>query len=115
MKSRRQFLADSATAISMMLSAGWLRAAGNWVGGMRTCKIPGTDLTVSRMGFGCAGLVRWTKGAVSAAELEDVGRLVHAAYDNGISLYDHAELYGFGRCEEVFGEVLTRSPGLRDK
>jgi predicted oxidoreductase len=47
--------------------------------------------------------------------VEDAGRLVHAAYDNGITLYDHAELYGFGRCEEVFGEILTRSPGLRDK
>jgi predicted oxidoreductase len=30
-------------------------------------------------------------------------------------LFDHADIYGGGQCEEIFGEVLRKSPGLRDQ
>jgi predicted oxidoreductase len=39
---------------------------------------------------------------------------VRAAIENGYTLFDHADIYGAGACEEVFGEVLAESPGLRD-
>ncbi len=33
----------------------------------------------------------------------------------GITTFDHADIYGGGRCEELFGEVLEAKPELRDK
>ena len=38
-----------------------------------------------------------------------------AAFDAGYTLFDHADIYGDGTCEALFGEVLRESPGLRDK
>ena len=33
----------------------------------------------------------------------------------GITLFDHADIYTNGKAEAVFGEVLARTPGLREK
>jgi predicted oxidoreductase len=46
--------------------------------------------------------------------------LVHAALDAGITLFDTADIYGFGEqgfgaAEELLGEVFAENPGLRDK
>ena len=40
---------------------------------------------------------------------------IRAAVDAGYTQFDHADIYGAGRCEELFGEVLRESPGLRDR
>lgn len=40
---------------------------------------------------------------------------VMAAFDAGYTLFDHADIYGDGTCEALFGEILRESPGLRDK
>ncbi len=42
-------------------------------------------------------------------------RAVHAAIDAGYTLFDHADIYGGGDCESLFGDVLKESPGLREK
>ena len=82
---------------------------------MQTCKIPHTDLLVSRLAYGCAGLIAWNKDEVSAGDIAKAARVVNTAYDNGITFFDHADIYAFGKSEMVFGEVLKQSPGLRDK
>ena len=38
---------------------------------------------------------------------------VDTALEHGINFFDHADIYGKGRCEELFGQVLT--PSLREK
>ena len=112
---------------------------------MRTCKIPRTDLEVSRIAYGCGALAsigrpkpptaedgaeaiakfkaahstetieKWKREPLSADVIDKAARMVHAAHDHGITLFDHADIYGFGKAEEAFGEVLRRSPGLRDR
>ena len=42
-----------------------------------------------------------------------VDRLVRTALDQGINSFDHADIYGGGRSEEVFGTLLAGNPGLR--
>ena len=42
-----------------------------------------------------------------------VDRLVRTALDQGIDLFDHADIYGGGRSEELFGQVLSAAPELR--
>lgn len=41
-------------------------------------------------------------------------RAVRAAIDSGYTLFDHADIYGGGACEALFGEVLRETPSLRD-
>ncbi len=40
---------------------------------------------------------------------------MHAALDEGINFFDHADIYGGGRSEEIFGAFLEENRGLREK
>jgi aryl-alcohol dehydrogenase-like predicted oxidoreductase len=82
---------------------------------MATCKVPQTDIVVSRIAYGCADLSTWDSVPLSNASVDDAEKIVHAAYENGITLFDHGDVYTFGKSEEAFGRVLKRSPGLRQK
>jgi predicted oxidoreductase len=42
-------------------------------------------------------------------------RALHTAVENGYSLFDHADIYGGGECEALFGEFLAESPSIRDE
>lgn len=66
---------------------------------METRKI-GT-LTVSLVGLGCNNL----GGRIDARQSE---RVVHAALDAGITLFDTADIYSHGRSEELLGTALGR-------
>lgn len=56
-------------------------------------------------------------GAMRIADMSDkcVDRLLGCAMESGINFFDHADIYGNGRSEEVFGNALKRSSGLREK
>ncbi|MBQ7983933.1 MAG: aldo/keto reductase, partial [Clostridia bacterium] len=45
----------------------------------------------------------------------ETGAYISHALDCGCNYFDHADIYGGGRCEEVFGEALARNPSLRQK
>ena len=77
--------------------------------------LPGSDLVISRVGYACSGLIAWDRTPLSAADIATASRLVHTACDSGITLFDHADLYAFGKAEAVFGKVLKQSPRLRDR
>ena len=81
---------------------------------MRTYEIKNTDLSVSRISFGCASLGGWIPGVVDGDTIQAAERLVHTACDVGVTLFDMADFYGFGNAETAFGEVLKRTPSLRD-
>jgi predicted oxidoreductase len=44
-----------------------------------------------------------------------IEQLIHASLDSGITTFDHADVYGDHRNEELFGNVLKKNPGLRQK
>ncbi len=56
-------------------------------------------------------------GCMRIAQLSDyeADRYVTTALECGYNCFDHADIYGDGRCEEVFGDVLKRDKTLRDK
>ena len=56
------------------------------------------------------GCMRLAKLSIDEAE-----KLIFSAVENGIKLFDHADIYGNRKCEQIFGEVLKRNPGLRNK
>src|SRR5262245_3602938 len=82
---------------------------------MKTYEIEHTDLVVSRISFGCASLGGWIPGAIDADTLVAAERLIHTACDVGVTLFDMADFYGHGNAETAFGEVLRRTPSLRER
>lgn len=82
---------------------------------MKTFTIPHTDLQASILGLGCMALGGgWAPGALTP-ELEHQARaFLDAAAELGTNFFDHADIYAFGRAEEVFGRILKERPALRD-
>ena len=73
---------------------------------MKTITLNNTNLSIPEIGMGCMRIV----------ELENADAVkswVDTALEHGINFFDHADIYGKGRCEELFGQILT--PLLREK
>lgn len=74
-----------------------------------------SGLRVSRMGYGCWRLAG-SEGAEPPGDALTSGKqAVLAAVDAGFTLFDLADIYGGGRCEEIFGAALRDRPGLRNR
>lgn len=52
---------------------------------------------------------------MSGLSIEEAEKLISCALENGVELFDHADIYGNRKCEEIFGEVLKRNPEFRKK
>ncbi|MFE4198298.1 aldo/keto reductase family oxidoreductase [Paenarthrobacter sp. NPDC056912] len=69
-----------------------------------------------RLIYGCMGLGGpWDGTSYGAVEIEQAAAVIEASQGIGIDLFDHADIYRSGKSEAVFGEVLARSEGLREK
>ena len=68
---------------------------------MRTRPLGRTGQVVSAIGFGVSGAL-----ATPLISSADVRKLVHAAIDGGITLFDTGPSYGDGLAEERLGEAL---------
>ncbi|RXI95565.1 aldo/keto reductase [Anaerobacillus alkaliphilus] len=74
------------------------------------------QISTSRLVFGCMGLGGgWNQTPVSEEDILSAERAIDAALSIGITMFDHADIYTFGKAEKVFGEVLKRRPELRDQ
>lgn len=57
-----------------------------------------------------SGVWRW-----HTVSQDTVAKLIHTSLDEGITTFDHADIYGDHGNEEIFGNVLKKNPGLRPK
>ena len=64
-----------------------------------------SGLSVPTVAVGCMRISEMSEKEVSA--------FIDTAMSYGASFFDHADIYGGGKSEEVFGKCLT--PSLRDK
>lgn len=46
---------------------------------------------------------------------EKPDKIINTALENGIDYFDHADIYGGGKCEEIFGDFLAENKSLRDR
>jgi predicted oxidoreductase len=74
---------------------------------MKYIKIPNTDMNASEISLGCMRISRMTN--------QEITTLINTAMDEGINFFDHADVYGDGKCEEKFSEALGMSSSLREK
>jgi aryl-alcohol dehydrogenase-like predicted oxidoreductase len=72
---------------------------------MESIEIAGTSLVVSRIGMGTWAIGGWMWGGTDEAQSI---RTIHEALDRGITLFDTAPVYGFGRSEEILGKALAQ-------
>ncbi|MFD6339373.1 MULTISPECIES: aldo/keto reductase family oxidoreductase [unclassified Streptomyces] len=69
-----------------------------------------------RLLYGCMGLGGgWDTTPYGAVDIAEAEAAVEAALDSGITVFDLADIYRHGKSEAVFGEVLARTPGLRER
>lgn len=74
------------------------------------------DQLTNRIALGCMGLTgTWNAAEMNADREKRAIDAFQAAYEAGIQLYDHADIYGGGTCEEVFAKCLASVPGAREK
>lgn len=74
---------------------------------MKYNQIKHTDLNVSNIIMGNMRLPQ-----LSLLEIE---QLIRTALDEGINFFDHADIYGQGRSEELFAEAIQMNSSIREK
>lgn len=74
---------------------------------MKYMKNSSSEKEISRVALGCMRIGDMTD--------KQADEHINNALDCGINYFDHADIYGRGKCEEVFGGVLKRNPALRDR
>lgn len=74
---------------------------------MKTIDIGKSGLNASALGIGCM--------RISELSVKETEELIDTALGLGINLFDHADLYSGGVCEELFGKVLAQRPSLREQ
>ena len=65
---------------------------------MRTMKLGSSDLKVPVIAVGCMRLSTVSKEVAAA--------FLHSAIEQGANYFDHADIYGGGASETLFGEAL---------
>jgi predicted oxidoreductase len=83
---------------------------------MRTQQIGTTPLISSRLSYGCMRISgTWDYSKVTPEHIAAGEVACITAYEAGYTLFDHADIYGSTACEEIFGGVLKKVGGMRER
>ncbi|SCJ93494.1 Oxidoreductase YdhF [uncultured Clostridium sp.] len=66
-----------------------------------------SNIKASNIGLGCMRIANMGK--------EEVNKLVNIALEEGINFFDHADIYGGGKSEEIFSESIEMNSSIREK
>jgi len=69
--------------------------------------IGGEKINASEIALGCM--------RIASKPLKEVKELIDTALEEGINFFDHADIYGGGKSEEVFAEAIGMNPNIREK
>ncbi len=58
---------------------------------------------------------RWQRIPLSAEHEAETRAFLDAAEELGANFFDHADIYAYGRAEEVFGRIMKERPSLRER
>lgn len=104
-KTHQNILSKMANKVADKI--GYVRTGVKPLDGPMTMNLGNSDMDASRIALGC---MRMDKMSV-----QEAGKLVNIALEQGITLFDHADIYGGGRSEEIFGQVLMANKGMRER
>ncbi len=81
---------------------------------MKQIPLGQSSLKSSRLAYGCMRISgTWNPNEITPEKIKRGKQAVLAAYEAGYTLFDHADIYGRGECERIFGEVLKENPRIR--
>jgi len=70
----------------------------------------------SELVYGCMGLGgKWNQDPLTKKDFTQAHQIVEHVLESNINVFDHADIYQFGKAEQVFGNVLKQDPSLREK
>lgn len=73
---------------------------------MKQVKFGSSQLEVPAVILGCMRM--------NSLSVQEAARVIEVAADNGITFFDHADIYGGGDCETLFGKALKTTNLNRD-
>ncbi len=74
---------------------------------MRTMKLGSSGLKVPVIAVGCMRI-----NSLNKAEAE---KFIRTALESGLNFFDHADVYGGGKCEEIFADAIHMNDDIREK
>lgn len=74
---------------------------------MKTIRVAGIELDVSEISLGCMRISRMTN--------QEISYLINTALDEGVTFFDHADVYGGGQSEAKFAEAMNMNASVREK
>lgn len=74
---------------------------------MKKINIGNGAISASEISLGCMRIAELSK--------KDASALINTAIEAGIDFFDHADIYGGGKSEEVFAEAAGMTPSVREK
>lgn len=86
---------------------GYERTGVKPLGGLNARNLGNSDMDASQIALGCMRM--------ASLDLPDAAKLVNYALELGITLFDHADIYGNGQSEELFGRILKGNKGMRER
>src|SRR5690554_1247276 len=82
---------------------------------MRTIPLQKRNIPASQVVLGTMGLGGgWNRNPITEADIKEAHEAVEAALSVGINYFDLADIYTYGKSEQVFGQVLKEKPEIRD-
>jgi aryl-alcohol dehydrogenase-like predicted oxidoreductase len=74
-------------------------------GGKLNMKLGKTAIQVSKQGLGCMSMSEFYGTPLAES---DAINLISTAFENGVNMFDTADVYGFGRNEELVGKAISK-------
>lgn len=74
---------------------------------MKTIKLGTSTLEVPVVAVGCMRM--------NSLDKQQAERFVKTSLELGANFFEHADIYGGGKCEEIFADAIQMSPSVRDK
>ncbi|WNB92558.1 aldo/keto reductase [Bacillus sp. NEB1478] len=74
---------------------------------MKKIRLGTSDLQAGEISLGCMRMADLSK--------QDARHVIENAMELGVNLFDHADIYGGGKSEEVFADAIDMNPSVREK
>lgn len=74
---------------------------------MKYLDLGGEKIRVSEVALGCM--------RIANKSIKEVQELINTALEEGINFFDHADIYGGGKSEEIFAEAIGMNSNVREK
>lgn len=74
---------------------------------MKTIRLGLSEIEASELSLGCMRMAELST--------KEAAHLIHTALEEGITFFDHADIYGGGRSEEIFAEAIGMNAEIREK